>query len=64
MRRMSLNSDQVCNPIGLFKVVMTLIQRLPAAFPKLTDEQEKDPAPLKFKEVWIDDNRCVICLNI
>ena len=51
MRRQAEVRDRVLADRGRFRVV----------HPKSRDR--RDPAPLKVKEVWIDDRRYVVCVN-
>jgi len=51
MRRCKEVREQVLNDRGRFRVV----------HPKSPDP--KDPAPLKVKEVWIEERRYVVCVN-
>jgi transposase len=51
MRRQSEVRDQVLSDRGRFRVVHEARQK------------SSDPAPLKVKDVWIEDRRYVVCIN-
>ena len=51
MRRVNEIKNEVLSRAGRFSEVVA------------EEEDSKAPSPLKVKEVWVDDNRYIICLN-